>query len=67
MHADAQHPHDKQMFLSMVTTPSLSDIAPTGQTSAHSRHFLHFSVITFTVLPTIIALADCTSHAKNVQ
>ena len=52
----------------MVTMPSFSEIAPTGQTSAHSRHFLHFSVITFTVFPTIIITpANSTSHAENVQ
>jgi hypothetical protein len=29
----AQHPHSRQMLLSMVMTPSFSEMAPTGQIS----------------------------------
>ena len=48
---DAQHPQLRQISLSMTTFPSFSEIAFTGQTSAHSKHFWHFSATIFTVLP----------------
>ena len=56
---DAQHPQFKQISLSMTILPSFSEIPFTGQTSAHSKHFWHFSAIIFTVLPQI------TSHNDN--